>query len=386
MPAQRVWCVSLPSYGAYAADFVHLQSSEQATLPFTPYADSLEVPLPGTPLSAASRSFLAHFLNPAYLQPKTQAQLFEQFGDDSHLLLADFLRPELAKPLEAALLDKDGEARVRWWDLPGGRESAAVPPHSTGVDSDWNIVGPPHRQRYLSLLSPDSVEPATANPELPSPFPRDATALLSLLRTHLFPSPAWRHLLANLTQLVPLAARPIEARRFRPGLDYTLARADSAAVLDVCLGLTPRVARHALAKAGGPPAPKGLAARKAAAKRAKTSTKEAGMTPEQAKDLEAAWEAGDVGGWMAYMPPADDDEEDDPAVYASKKRREREEKGEPADAAMHEEEEVVEMEEDDGEDDEDDGPLLSLNPSWNTLSLALRDEVSTRIRRWSGHG
>jgi hypothetical protein len=59
------------------------------------------------------------------------------------------------------------------------------------------------------------------------------------LRTELFPSPAFRSWLAAVTSLVPLG-HAITARRFRPGLDYTLASAvEDETRLDVCLGLTP---------------------------------------------------------------------------------------------------------------------------------------------------
>lgn len=331
--------------------------------------------------------YLAQFLNAAYLQPKTQAQLYERFGDESHILLADILRPELALTLEKALRGADGEDGFRWWEK-GGRDHARIPHHQTGVTDRWSIVGPPHRQRYLSLGGQDDLSsPGPSNVAIPQPLPSDAEGILSLLRSRLFPSPAFRHFLANVTQLVPIGARPFETRRFRPGLDYTLARADNEAVLDVCFGLTPDVGRSAIDASGGAAVPKGLAAKKLAAKRAKTNSTTrssgGGITKSEAKELAQAWESGDAGGWEAYMAPADDDE--DPAVYggSGKKPKAQDDAAGGADVDMRdagaEEAEVEEEEEE--EDEDDDGVLLNITPTWNTLSIALRDEVSIVVTK-----
>ena len=65
--------------------------------------------------------------------------------------------------------------------------------------------------------------------------------LLRSLQDELFPSPAFRAWLAIVLKLMPLRYS-VEARRFRPGLDYTLATSEEReARLDVVLGLTPTV-------------------------------------------------------------------------------------------------------------------------------------------------
>ena len=59
------------------------------------------------------------------------------------------------------------------------------------------------------------------------------------LQDELFPGPAFRAWLAIVSRLLPLRDT-VEARRFRPGLDYTLATSeDKEARLDVILGLVP---------------------------------------------------------------------------------------------------------------------------------------------------
>lgn len=72
------------------------------------------------------------------------------------------------------------------------------------------------------------------------------------LQDELFPSPAFRAWLAIVSRLLPLRYA-VEARRFRPGLDYTLATSeDKEARLDVVLGLVPEHSTHSeLAQVGG---------------------------------------------------------------------------------------------------------------------------------------
>ena len=338
-------------------------------------------------------------MNPAYLQARTQSILFEKFGDESHILLVDFLKKEFAAALEKELKAADGEAGLRWWEKEG-RSKATVPDHTLGVNADegWSISGPPHRQRFLSLEDKSASSTLLGiNSDLPSALPTSGTELLRLLQTHLLPSPAFRHFLSNISQLIPIGARPFQVRRFRPGLDYTLARSDGEAVLDLTLGLTPDVASMALKQAGAiGTAPKGLAGKKRMAKKP-PGVGANKISRATAKKLKEAWEMGEVGGWEAYMPPTE--EGDDPAVYGSGKKpangdeQKEEQHGDgPASSkedVEEEEEDIgeegdVEMEEgEDGEEDEDeDGVLLNLTPTFNTLSLVLRDEKVMRFVKY----
>ncbi|PWN53472.1 hypothetical protein IE53DRAFT_384043 [Violaceomyces palustris] len=391
-----------------------LSAKESARL-FEPYPESLSPPLPGSPLSQDEKRFLIQFINPAYLVEKTQQTLFDQFGDDSHILLSEILKKEIAQPLEAALRRSDSKDGFAWWENGGSEEEVRIQAHAVGSaraegadeqDKEWTIAGPPHRQRYLTLAK--AVSPAVSDKvetTIPSPLPTSASGLLKLLTTVLFPSPAFRHFLSNISQLIPLNGRPIEARRFRPGLDYTLARSDEEAVLDVTLCLTPDVVAPSVEeerKLG----PKGLAGKSAKAKAAATKKPrtEEGKAPKlskkQAKELNAKWVSGDIGGWECYMAPHEGEE--DPAVYQSASSKKagpsssesaKENGVSEEDESMEggegggegeEEEEFVEMEEDDGEDDDDDfdGVLLNLTPSFNTLSVVLRDEGVMRFVKY----
>ncbi|CAD6885725.1 unnamed protein product [Tilletia laevis] len=409
-----------------------LESKKRAVeeFPFLPYSEERQPPVPGTTLSKDDVAFLSNFVNPAYLRMQTQAVLFERFGDDSHVLLSDVLKKDIADALDAALRSADAQDGFHWWlssSSSGGEkgfEAVSMRPHQTGVDERWSITGPPHRRRYLSLdaatdasSSQASGAPLSTNPSLPaSGLPlQDPPALLSLLRTALLPSPAFRAFLANITQLVPLALRTTEARRFRPGLDYTLAEAEAEGevVLDVCLDLTPQVWTEARRVASGSSAakgPKGLGAKKqkkpATSNGASSAAGDASLNapPKKiAKELERRWASGEVGGWECYMAPQEG--EDDPAVYgsgSSKAKADEEANGKEDDKVEGKEGEAdmavdgaegddgdEDMEDDDDEEEDDDdddfdGVLLNLTPSFNSLSVVLRDEGVMRFIKYLG--
>ncbi|KAF9231898.1 nuclear protein [Melanogaster broomeanus] len=222
---------------------------------------------------------------------RTMKTLMAQFDTESNLQLHHFLSNELVMELEPSLLDTDAAD-----GLDGSTRRGRVPPHSAGVSGSWTAQGPPHKWRYCTLSS----QPAeTATPAE---------------RNELFPSAAFRAWLSILTRLIPLTYSA-EARRFRPGMDYTLATSeDGDSRLDV------------RARADAP-----------------TDDEEP-----------ASWQSGEWGGW----------EEDDPAVYRSGSSQKS----------------ATEAEEHDSDDE--DGTLLTVQPSFNTLLLVLRDEGVLRFVKY----
>ncbi|TFK59453.1 hypothetical protein BDN72DRAFT_851290, partial [Pluteus cervinus] len=238
-----------------------------------PDADS-PVPLEAE-LSEEHVAFLSEFLNPVYLQQRTMAALAERFADESSLELHSFLSSALAESLEPRLRELDTK------DGLGAERAGRIPPHTSGtVGGVWTVKGPPHKWRYCVL------KPHEANGPAEAVSPRahaSSDEILRSLQDELFPSEAFRAWTARVTTLFPLK-HSVEARRFRPGMDYTLATSDDReARLDVVLGLTPEV-------------------RAAGVKRIQQVPMTSGWQPE--------W-----GGWECYMAPHN--EEDDPAVYRS---------------------------------------------------------------------
>ncbi|GAA6033008.1 hypothetical protein JCM8097_000095 [Rhodosporidiobolus ruineniae] len=290
----------------------------------TPYPEPLPLPLPTAP-SAADLAYLTPLVNSAYLTPKVLQHLRAQFVESSHLVLADFLHPTLSTEIESLIRVRDADAEQgRRGAEVGGWKTNQVLPHSHGEDAanGWEVVGPPHLQRYLSL-----------SPAFPGSEEKmaDEDRLAHLLRqVHaLFTSSAFAALLASLTSLLPVS-HTTAVRRFRPGLDYTLARGESAsdesasAKLDVGLGLTPR--------------------------------------PEKDEEREV-WEGGEAGGWDIWMAT---EEGGDEATYGGAGSKDKT----PVDAEANGETKEEEQEE---QEEDDDGPLLALEPEWNRLHLVLRD-------------
>ena len=125
-----------------------------------------------------------------------------------------------------------------------------VTPYSLTLSQNeegWKLVGPPHKVRYLSLLPPDGAaatdpDPATDEHTAITPLQAELslTDLLRTIHTKLLASSAFRAWLALVSSLLPLS-HAIGVRRFRPGLDYTLATGESETRLDVVLDLTPGV-------------------------------------------------------------------------------------------------------------------------------------------------
>ena len=188
-------------------------------------------PTPDTPLTSDHISFLSEFLNPTYLQPRAIKALASRFLSESSLELYDFLSPEIAKKLDTGLRELDER------DGLGKNRPSPIPSHSTGAGSGWRIKGPPHKWRYNVLEPPTPGGPSMAvSPRAAQP----AQALIRSLQDELFPAPAFRAWLAAISSLLPLR-HAVEARRFCPGLGYTLATSEEKeARLDVVLELTPQ--------------------------------------------------------------------------------------------------------------------------------------------------
>ena len=224
---------------------------------FEPYPSAGEPPLPGSSLAHDHIAFLSRFVNPVYLEPRTIRALAARFVEESSLELHAFLCAPIAAALEAALRAADAQ------DGLGAARAGCIPPHDSGTASGaWTLKGPPHKWRYC-VLQP---VPDTAGPE----------EIVRRLQDELFPSAAFRAWMATVSSLVPLGYA-VEARRFRPGLDYTLATSEEKeARLDVVLGLTPGVEG---AEAGGK-----------------------GKGKESAAEVAArGWEAGEWGGWEVCL-------------------------------------------------------------------------------------
>jgi hypothetical protein len=175
-------------------------------------------------------SLLSEFINPVYLQPRLIRNLSQRLHQEGSLELHSFLNGTLAEKLKNALLAADVRDGVADPERKG-----RVPAHSVGVNDCWGLKGPPSRHRYLTPKpQPESaVEYVFPRSEQTSP-----DKIIRSISEELFKSNAFRAWLMMVTTFLPVSYE-VEARRFRPGLDYTLATSDGETRLDVVLGLTP---------------------------------------------------------------------------------------------------------------------------------------------------
>ncbi|WVQ82610.1 hypothetical protein IAT38_004741 [Cryptococcus sp. DSM 104549] len=186
------------------------QITAAPTTPFTHYTAP-----PPVGLKSSDLAFLSKYLAPSYLTTPTLERLSGQFAEASEIVLHNFLHPELAAQLKAETEAKD---TADYDSFPG-----VIPPQDLGEGDGYIIQGPSSKHRYLNLTGPTT-----------------STPVFQSLHTTLFPSEPFRAWLSVVSSLAATGYRA-EARRFRRGLDYTLANGegkDGDALLDVCLGAT----------------------------------------------------------------------------------------------------------------------------------------------------
>lgn len=191
---------------------------------------------------AGDLSFLSRWINPAYLDPANVSLLREKMEQDSSVQLREFLKPEIARCIRVATRREDAHDQLG---------NGNVPSHGAGVHRGWRAVGPTHKQKVMVFGGDDDDSGATkllndlnqradadslskktrnkgkaAETDWPAFWQaqhgQTAGGLLQLVSEDLFRSEQFARLLTSLTGLRP-TAHACNVRRFRPGLDYTVA-------------------------------------------------------------------------------------------------------------------------------------------------------------------
>jgi prolyl 3-hydroxylase /prolyl 3,4-dihydroxylase len=173
--------------------------------------------------SPADLETLAPWVNPAYLKPGAWAAVRARFEADGSVQLHRFLRADVAARVCSLIKAADADDGLGGWRLP------ADP--AVGQRGGWAVRGPPHKQRFL-VWEGDAADPASllqqggdgdgdaTNDADPA---ATAGAALAAIQTNLFQSPAFARLLRACTTVAMLGVAPEGPRRFRAGLDYTVA-------------------------------------------------------------------------------------------------------------------------------------------------------------------
>ena len=168
---------------------------------------------------AADRDFLAQYLHPTYLETSAIRDICAKFEEDSSVQLCHFLNDVWVEKLKGFASSAD---TIPERDLVDPTNSTY---YQWGVSTEWQTVGPSHKQRFLEYVPPCgdtvSLSESAAAPES-SVAIRMGRALYEL-KTQLLQSTAFARYLGRLTSLGLPTAHRGRVRRFRPGRDYTVA-------------------------------------------------------------------------------------------------------------------------------------------------------------------
>lgn len=289
-------------------------------------------------MTADEMDFLLKYINPNYLVPDTVEDITRLFSDESSVRLAEFLSPKFCARLREYLESKDHESDP---NLPAN-------PFFT-AQSEVGVARPPHKHRFLYRKAVQPIQ--TSYPENASLTPYDD------LVDVLFPHPAFTKWLSLITGIT-LTKSNILARRFRRGLDYTLATAyeEEDPQLEVCLGITPSSGWGDDEEVEDEDEPQQNGSSSNSNGQAQPKTEE------------------EVGGYEMYMAGEEDEGTDagtgaaEPSTSTGAGQR-RKAKADPA---------VYKS----AGDEDDDGILFSQPAAWNNLAIVLRDRGVLRFTKY----
>jgi Rps23 Pro-64 3,4-dihydroxylase Tpa1-like proline 4-hydroxylase len=262
-----------------------------------------------TGFDPADLDFLLKYMAPTYLTPDTLEQVAERFLDLSSVTLDSLLSNKFSDKVK---------------EYVEAQEAAPLPASSTEIEKGlWKVAKPPHKHRYLYLQPSDTPGDTVINGLNP---------IQELLEVFL-PSRQFRKWLELATQC-EIESYDLLARRFRRGLDYSLATShDGEPRLEIGLGLTPTPGWGA----DEDEEEENGVEEQENGEKSKTNGKPKvdEKQPEEVED--------DVGGHEVYMAGDDDDTNGDAAIYKT------------------------------SSDADDDNVLFTMSASWNKMSIVLRD-------------
>ncbi|GKY93485.1 prolyl 3-hydroxylase ogfod1 [Mayamaea pseudoterrestris] len=273
-------------------------------------------------LSESDRLHLAQFMDSTYLQPKALKEMRASFSEDSSIQLRSFLNDAMILKIDLQ------ETKLKTTDANY---------YEQGVDKNWSMTGPTHMQRFLEYHRVvDDREGSSATAAMKNDTLGDN---LYNIRRDLLQSKPFARFLSILTGLRPTACKG-HIRRFRPGLDYTVAHhglLTESAVLDVTLCFVAGSGKQQVMDDND--------------ESDENDTVKKTSAPLDEADV--AWQSGDVGGFECYIEAEDDEDENGQGST-------------PADEYNQ----------------DDDTELLSVSAGFNTLSIVYRDPGTLRFVKY----
>ncbi|KAM0564246.1 hypothetical protein ACHAPJ_000456 [Fusarium lateritium] len=272
----------------------------------------------------ADLEFLLKYISPAYLVPDALEEISETFNEMFEITLPDILGKKFSQRLRDYV-----EAEEK---KPAQEDTATIE-----KTSSWRVAKPPHKARYLYQQPSGPDQLRTSQEESP------ITELLDIF----LPSRQFRQWLQMATKTTVESA-DLLARRFRRSLDYTLATGhEGKARVEINLGFTPNsgwgedeeeeAEDEAEEEQNGEDV-KGKGKGKGKAK-----------AVEKKKEDEKKEEVPEVGGQEIFMS-GDDDADEDAAVYKT--------------------------------GDDDDNILFFQAPSWNKMTIVMRDSGALKFVKY----
>ncbi len=294
----------------------------------------------------AEKALLGEWINPVYLTDTCMDDIKEHFCSNDSVQLKDFLRSDKAEEIRASTCAVDKQDGIGRGKCPPSY-SVGTAKAGAGKCAGWEAIGPPHKRRYL-VFDPACGQEWSEKDQRGSDATMAAGGLLDRCRHELMESPAFAKLLRRLTTLEPIGSRN-EVRRFRPGLDYTVAHF-GVMTKDPRLDATLCFVDTSMASTGkGSTFPQ----------QSKLDSDDGGEDEEDEEDEEDApdpytdeWASGDCGGFECYIET--DHRDNGEAAESYRRAEEGQGIGENGEK-------------------EDDSTLLSVTPGYNVLSLVMRD-------------
>lgn len=161
---------------------------------------------------------LKRYLNTPYLSPSTWHAVAQQFQEQGSIQLQSFLSEERVAEVISICSKADDD---------DGLAAGKRPEWDAGTGDGWQTRGPPVKQRFQEYVGAESASSARAN----------AGKALKEVVSELLQTPSFAKLLSIATGK-KLKGQLNQVRRFRPGLDYTVAHFNaitSTPVLDLTL-------------------------------------------------------------------------------------------------------------------------------------------------------